>query len=537
VKVDAPVVAVTVYPDRARIVRRGVVALDAGAHELVVPDLTQLLDADSVRVSGSGTAHVRILGVDVRREYYVETPSVPAAELRRKLESQQDADQALQDELKLLDDQLLVLSTLGQHAGESLARGIGRGRVQIGDAGALLEFVGAEHNRLSARKREVAVQRRGLLAEVTVLRRELERIEGAQPRERYTAAVGVEAAASGEFSLDLEYTTVGGAGWWPLYDLRLLQDEQEPQIELSCLGQVRQSTGEDWNGVDLTLSTSRPAVSAQLPNLAPWYVNLYEPSPGVRYAKRAAPAPAMADLSAGAEPPMMMEEAESAATESAPIVAEAVEAVVDTSGTAVTFHIPRRVDVPADNTACKVTITTLHLIPDLDYLSIPKLVGEVYRRCKVKNDSAAALLPGPVSLFHGSEFVGSATLEKVAPQETFEATLGVDDRVTVERKLVLKEVGKQFIGDRRVLRYAYEIQVQNLLDRMAQVAIVDQGPIAGHEDIRVKMEAVRPAPTSESEQGELTWNLELDAQERQTLRFEFTVSAPRNATLVGLPED
>jgi len=537
-EVAALIAAVTVYPDRARVTRRGTVHVEVGTHELKVSDLTTLLDPDSVRVAGKGTARVRLTGVDVRHEYYAETPSVPAAELQRRLEEAQDADQAHQDEISLVDAQLQVLTSTCQHAGENLARGIGRGRAKVADGEAVLSLVERQYARLSARKREIAALRRRLAAETVVVRHELERVQGARPRERYTAVVGIEALTEGEFELDLEYMTQGGARWQPLYDLRILDESEEPAAELTYLAQVQQSTGEDWSAVDMTLSTARPAISAQLPELSPWYVTLYappQPKAGRTWVAEA-PAPPMADLMAvpgtsGAGP----EEAEEA-LRMQPVVAEVVEAQVESGGAAVAFRIPRRVDIPADNTPRRVTVLTLKLKPRLDFVTAPKLVGEVYRRAKVVNDSEVLLLPGAVSLFHGGQFAGSAALAKVAPQETFETTLGVEDRIRVERKLVLKEVGKQLIGDRRVLRYAYEIEVENLLPYEAAIEVVDQRPVAGHEDIKVKLESAQPAPTRQDEQGELAWEMKLAQHGKQTLRFEFSLSAPRSAEIVGLPE-
>ena len=540
-KINAQIVGVTVYPDRARVTRRGTARLKLGTHELEVIGLPLLLDPESVRVSGEGTAQVRILGVDVRHEYYTETPSRSAADLTRELQNKLDADQVLQDELVLLDSQLKMLGSMGEHAGESLARGIGRGRAEVADASSLLSFMGTQHGQFSARKRAIAVDRRDLSKEIQVLKHELERLQGARARERYNAIVGVEAITPGDFDLEIEYTTRGGASWQPLYDLRLLEEGQVPEIELTYLGQVQQSTGEDWSDVDLTLSTARPAVSAELPELRPWYINLYVPPPAPQARRmvrmRAAPAPAM-DMFTGAAPDEtagVEQEEEPPAPE--PARAEALVAQVDTSGTAVTFHIPRRVDIPAENTPHKVTVLMLKFEPELDFFTVPKLVHEVYRRAKVVNDSEVTLLPGSVSLYHGGEFLGRAKLPKVAPQEEFETTLGIDDRIKVERELVLKEVGKQFIGDRRVQRYAYEIVVQNLLPRPATVVVGDQLPVAGHEDVKIKTEEIDPPPTSESEQGELTWKLELAPQEKRTLRFEFTIAAPRSSRLVGLPGD
>ena len=46
------IVEVTVYPDRARVVRRGAVTLESGMHQVVIPELPLTLDPSSVRASG-----------------------------------------------------------------------------------------------------------------------------------------------------------------------------------------------------------------------------------------------------------------------------------------------------------------------------------------------------------------------------------------------------------------------------------------------------------------------------------------------------
>jgi uncharacterized protein (TIGR02231 family) len=528
-QVEASITAVTVYPDRARIIRHGRMQLEAGIHELAVEDLTLLLEPDSVRTAGAGTARVKIMGVDVRQAYYTETPSTTAAELERQLQAKGDADQALLDELGRLDMQLKLLSGLSEHAGEHLARGIGLGRAETQVGGTLLSFIGTHGDLLGQRRRDSAVRRRELAREIEVLRHELERVRSARPRQRYAVYVGVEVLSAGDFTLELEYTTTRGAGWQPLYDLRLAVDEPG-QLELSYLAQVQQSTGEDWSDVELTLSTARPAVSAELPELHPWYLHL---GPVVR-ARMAARPSAMMDRMAGAaaEPPMEEEISEVPV----PVTAEIAEAEVETSGSAVTYRIAGRADVPADGTPQLVTVRTMQLAPQWDYLAVPKLVGEVFRRAEVRNDSALTLLPGQVRLFHGGEFVGRASLPKVAPQGTFETTMGIEDRVVVERELVRREVGKQLIGDRRITHLAYEIEAHNLLPSAVELVVKDQLPVPASEEIKVRLEEVNPQPDEQTEQGELTWRLRLQPDEAQTLRFGFSVAAPRGDTVWGLPE-
>lgn len=82
--VSAAIAAVTVYPRRARVTRRGRVQLPAGSTELVVPGLPVTMDADSVRVAGHsvGGTEVRVVGVDVAWRDLVDAPDdrVRAAE-------------------------------------------------------------------------------------------------------------------------------------------------------------------------------------------------------------------------------------------------------------------------------------------------------------------------------------------------------------------------------------------------------------------------------------------------------------------------
>ncbi len=64
-ELTAPIVHVTVFPDRALIQRRGSAPLEAGTHALEIAGLPASLDRDSVRASGSGPAGARIEHLDV----------------------------------------------------------------------------------------------------------------------------------------------------------------------------------------------------------------------------------------------------------------------------------------------------------------------------------------------------------------------------------------------------------------------------------------------------------------------------------------
>jgi hypothetical protein len=63
---------------------------------------------------------------------------------------------------------------------------------------------------------------------------------------------------------------VSSAGWIPLYDFRV-NDINVP-LNLVYNANIFQSTGEDWNNINLTLSTNRPSLSNLKPELETWFV-------------------------------------------------------------------------------------------------------------------------------------------------------------------------------------------------------------------------------------------------------------------------
>ena len=58
---------------------------------------------------------------------------------------------------------------------------------------------------------------------------------------------------------------VSNATWAPSYDVRVQADET--RMKLLYYGNISQNSGEDWNNVELVLSTARPSSGGTLPKL------------------------------------------------------------------------------------------------------------------------------------------------------------------------------------------------------------------------------------------------------------------------------
>ena len=70
-------------------------------------------------------------------------------------------------------------------------------------------------------------------------------------------------AAAGKVRLNY---LVDAASWRPQYKLRAGKEEKDA-VQVEYLAAVTQQTGEEWNNVDLTLSTAQPMLNAAPPEL------------------------------------------------------------------------------------------------------------------------------------------------------------------------------------------------------------------------------------------------------------------------------
>jgi uncharacterized protein (TIGR02231 family) len=523
------VVEVTVFPDRARVTRRGSLSFEPGVHQVEFGELPLAMQTESVRASGRGTP-AALLGVDTRRTYFTDTPVAAVQELEKQIEALTDKDKALADQSAAAEVQAQFVKKLADQAAEQLARGLALGRSDISQSSSLIAFTRQQLAEAQQSLREIGLQRRELARQLAKLNAELNTYRSTRPRERYLAVVEVDVQQAGELSVDLTYM-VSGAGWNPLYDLRATGTESDAAaLQISYLAQVTQNSGEDWVDSSMTLSTARPALTSIRPELDPWYLDAYAPPPRVHM--RAASAMASGVM---APSPALMSPGFAESPRQVVMVQQQAE--VSSEGASVTFKLAQSVSIPSDGTPHKVTVSTLELKPRLDYICIAKLAEAAYRRARVTNSTDYLLLPGAANLFVEGDFVGSFAMNKVAPREEFELTLGVDDRIFVKRELKAQSVDKTFIGDRRRMRFGYEIEFRNLRTTKVDIELHDQLPVARHEQIKVKLESTDPKPSDQSELSELTWKLSLVPNDKRLIRFDFTIEHPVTMTVSGLPEE
>jgi uncharacterized protein (TIGR02231 family) len=217
------------------------------------------------------------------------------------------------------------------------------------------------------------------------------------------------------------------------------------------------------------------------------------------------------------------------APEPEPQQAEERFAKVETQAFQAIYAIAGRVTVPATGEAKRVQIDEAQLDPALTVRTVPKRDQKAYLYAKVTVARGTPILPGQVSLFRDSTFVGSGRLPLLAPGEEHELGFGVDDAVRVRHAIAEeKRAETGIITSSKTDTRSYRITVKNLHERTIPVTVIDQIPVSQNSDIKIELLG-KTAPTKrdmEDKRGLLAWEMELKPDEEKAVEFGYRVTWP-----------
>lgn len=537
--IETNITTVTVYLDRALVVRQGRIQLTGEETELVIPNLPLTMDSNSVRVGGRGTTRVKILAVRTEIAYSTRPVNEDIARLEAEIENLEAQKRTCSDRLEALRLQDRFIQTLSAKTAERFSVSLAKQETNLTQTEELINFLGDRHLNFANRLASLETEKKAIDKNLAIAIQKLERIKKTPSNRSNQIVVAIKSSGAGEFELELAYT-VNNARWTPLYDLEV--DSETKSLELSYLAEVQQNTGENWQGVNLILSTAKPGLGSLPPKLEPWYVDIYTFAPPpvaasapMGLARQAKVKNIMAqNMMFGGMEDTYSDEEEIESLKQEVQQAEVTNATVEKNGGVVTFDVSGGSNIPNDNNPHKVTIFRDRYPLEWNYLAIPKLVNFAYLQATVTNPAeGVTLLPGKANIFRDNVFIGKTHLDNIVPGETFKLNLGVEEKLKLERDLVERQVDKKFIGDRRKIVYAYRLKITNLLEQNSLLELREQLPVSRSEKIKVRLDRANPK-IEPQEMGILEWKLTLAPQEKTEIYYQFTVEYPSELTITGL---
>ena len=531
--VNSAISAVTVYTDRAVVTRTATVDLPGGTTELVFANLPQALNERSLQVSGRGTAQALILDVSAKQIFVDFTPNARVKELEDLLKGLGKQVRGLDDRGNLLNAQQASLDRMETALFAPPTKDVPR--PDLNQFTSSLNYLTEQKARLVTERATLDEQREELTNKINAAQNQLNELRGSGGRAFKTVTVRVAAPQAGSLDVALSYT-VPGASWAPSYDARVLSADRA--VALSYFGIVRQSTGEDWKNVALTLSTARPGLGGAAPALSVWSLDVFNPvllreqamNDRRREMSSKMAAPAAVNMQA-----FTTNAAGDAAGAAEERDAEMARATIEAGATSASFKIAVASSVPSDNSPQKVPITSATLKASPEYLTVPKHLATAYLTAKVFNTSEFPLLAGAMNVFLDGTFVTTSALRTVMVGEKFDLALGADEGISVKHKRVNKfteDTGLTNSGKR--ITYEYLITVQNNKRTTERVIVADQVPLSRNEKIVVKQLAPTPGELKPTDEGSLKWTLDLKPGEKRELTVKFAIEYPNDVQVTGL---
>ncbi|HOG17353.1 MAG TPA: mucoidy inhibitor MuiA family protein [Syntrophales bacterium] len=504
---------VVVYPDSAMIRKQAVFSAPRGQSVIRIAGITADMVDASVQASLSGAAGVKIADVKVEKTFLSKTSQERAENLKQRLEDIEEKIKGATNDAAVLNSAIDLLKKIVPFPQNQ--------KVTPAEVDAHVKFVARSLTENYGELAKAEARLKKLQEEKRAVERELKNVTSRKDESKSIVVSVFAQNEARQAALALSYL-VGGAGWSPAYDVRA---DSGARVGIDCYATLRQSTGEDWKGVDMEISTAKPFVYGVPPELPPWFVDIYQPRPAAR---KSVPGRDADELR-----PMMLEmERKSEAAQAAGY--EEPEVKAETSS--FSFVMPRRVDVPSDGQPHRILIASAGRDAGFSYYGVPKLSRYAYLRADLKNPFTFPLIEGPMTIFLDDRLVGTAAVEKaVLPGEDMKLSLGVDEGIKMERKLLRKftESAGAFVKDTRV-QYEFGIDLLNGKGREISLTVNDGVPVSRNEKIKVEIESPGKGEAKISEDGILAWDLKLAGGEKKSLKVRFSVTFPRDVRITGL---
>lgn len=313
--------------------------------------------------------------------------------------------------------------------------------------------------------------------------------------------------------IDLSYL-VGNVSWQPFYDIRIKDNKSNVQFFLKA--NITQSTGEDWNNVNLKLTTANPAEGGIKPELQTNWLGFFTRRDHVQQVQIVGNRDMLIDADEPTQKSIKSKWANSTVTQN----------MFNTE-----FETNIAYTIPSDNQNHQVDLTSFAQSAIYGYAVVPKLNKEVFVTAQVLANDLINQISGEANVYFDGTFTGKTIVSPTA-NDTLLLTLGKDKRIQVERNKLKDYSSKSFFGSTKKEQTTYEIKVKNTHKETILLTIEDQIPVSNNSEIEVKLLEYEGA-TYDANTGKLTWKMELKADESKSVKFGFEVKFPKDKPLTG----
>lgn len=322
----------------------------------------------------------------------------------------------------------------------------------------------------------------------------------------------VNAIKEGQTQIDVRYFSY--AGWWTMqYDAHITRIGNP--VKLSGKAVVQQTTGIDWEGVNIRLSTALPSKGMTAPEPTPITIRRYQPQPR----------------------PMMAAYKKSATTNdmlmgSAVLEESTVEeAAVPFAGKEYTIGKSYTIKGNGQKQSIPLEEMTLNNVRYECY-TLPQQDQRVYLTAHIEDVNKQALLPGNVSVIYNNTYYGEQYMATNTTDKDVILTLGEEQNVLVKREKTEDYTTQKTTQKDAQRTFTYQITLQNNAAEERNIVLEEVYPISANNQINITLsDKTTPADKLDKEKGILRYNITLRPQETKKVTIGYTIKYPKDWTI------
>ncbi|HEX3902270.1 MAG TPA: mucoidy inhibitor MuiA family protein [Polyangia bacterium] len=503
--------AVVVFADRARVTRLRAARCQHGVAQATFERLAATLDARTLR--GEVLEQAEVIGLASEITHEETSPETRGKALREEQEKIEADLQAKASRQTSIATELADIAGYAHLVSANLREGMRNPQPATALWGQSLDALRKRRAALEEERRKLTSATRALRLSEDKVTRQLAAV-GGEARVYRTATVTVGCRNLHEVTASLSYV-VPGATWRPDYDLDFVphgKSKVGPGVARLTVGAViRQATGEDWPAARISLSTARPKLGTEAPRPAPLLVDGYEEQRNkvmVQAEERREKLEAGAK-NAGGGP---------------------ASVGLDDKGNAFVLTLPHRVTVIADGRPIWAPVDVVEAPAASKLVASPKLDEHVYQVVALENPAVYPLLEGRVRSYRAGSYVGDTQLRYQGVGAPFEVSLGVDDDLAVERKVVEEQDrDPSFLSSTKHIVRAYRTKLTNrAASGTESVELRENVPVSKIDDVKVEIVAAQTTQgyALDRERGFLTWTVPLQRGEWHTIDLAYSIHLP-----------
>jgi TonB-dependent SusC/RagA subfamily outer membrane receptor len=578
--VKASLNAVTVYRQGAEMNHQAKAQLGNGNNELVIENISNALDPNSIQVNCDG--NVTVMGIEFSTDYLKEEVKSPALRLLEdsveRISREMDKTRS---SINIVNDLISVLKANKEIKGTQTG-------LSVAELMKLMEYFKTKSGEL---QNDLAAFNQQQIKQDKQLKKLTEQI--AEEQKKNTKSAGklilqLNCAIAGKYDFNISYVTQN-AYWAPFYDLRAASITAP--LKIVYRAKIFQTTGIDWQQVKLSLSTSTPSQTGNAPLFNSWFLSYINP---VNYYNNTLALqnsiPGLSGKAAGvalnevvvvgygaasnfddsdkrreeAEPVYIVNGNEMSATEFRKIRPGAIktkQVLKDAAATNiygsrashgailvtlkdglddyitvsdkelnVTFDIDLPYDVPTNGKAQTAVLKEYQVPATYQFYAVPKLDKEVFLLAQIADWEKLNLLPGEANIIFEGTYIGKSFIDPSSTQDTLNLTIGRDKRVVVKREKLMDFSSVKFLGANKKQIFTYEITVKNNKKEAISMLLKDQYPLSQNKEIEVELLQSDGASIN-AETGVLNWKLQLAPNESKKVRISYSVKYPKDKVL------